>query len=94
MSQITDYYMDMAERDVYMQLALTAVKARLELPEIAVFPSRSHWTFYEEDGGVLIVESTVTTKDGTGAEVVRPFLVRFENGEFVSVTFTENSAAS
>lgn len=87
-SQVTDYYMDMAERDVFMEAVLEEVKARLELPEVAVFPSRNHWNFYEE-GNVLTVESTVTTKDGSGAETVRPFRARFEDGSFVSLTFTE-----
>lgn len=90
-SQMTDYYMDMSERDVYMQAALDEVKARLDLPEVAVFPSRSHWTFQEEEGDVLIVSSTVTTKGGSGAETVRPFQVRFQEGSFVSVTFTEQN---
>jgi len=88
-AQITDYYMDMSERDVYMQEVLNKVKDRLELPETAVFPSRSHWTFTEEEDGVLIVESYVTTKDGSGAETVRPFTAKFEKGSFVSLAFTE-----
>lgn len=86
---ITDYYMDMSERDVYMQDILNRVKDRLELPEVAVFPSRSHWTFTEEADGVLIIDSYVTTKDGTGEETVRPFTAKFENGSFVSLSFSE-----
>jgi len=88
-SQITDYYMDMSERDVYMQEVMNKVKDRLELPEVAVFPSRSHWTFTEEADSVLIVESYVTTKDGSGTESVRPFTAKFEKDKFVSVTFAE-----
>lgn len=88
-SQLTDYYMDMSERDVYMEVVLREVKARLDLPEVAVFPSRSHWTFTEEEEGVLVIESTVTTKDGTGKETVRPFRARFEDGSFDSVTFLD-----
>ena len=87
-SQVTDYYMDMAERDVYMEAVLEEVKSRVDLPELAVFPSRNHWNFYEE-GNVLTVESTVTTKDGSGAETVRPFRARFEDGSLVSLTFPE-----
>ena len=84
---ITDHYMDMSERDVYMQTALVEVKARLDLPEVAVFPSRPHWTFTEEEGGTLVVESFVTTKDGTGKAQNRPFRVLFQKGKFQSVTF-------
>jgi len=86
---ITDYYMDMSERDAYMQQVLYKVKDRLELPEAAVFPSRSHWTFKEEADDVLIVESYVTTKDSTGTAANRPFTAKFEKGEFVSVTIAE-----
>ena len=88
-SQLTDYYMDMAERDIYMEAAIREVKSQLPLPEVAVFPSRSHWTFTEKEENVLIVESTVTTKDGSGEEKVRPFRARFEDGSLVSVTFQE-----
>ena len=88
-SQVTDYYMDMSERDIFMQEVLNKVKDRLELPEVAVFPSRSHWTFTEEEDGVLIVESYVTTKDGTGAETVRYFTARFEDASLVSLTLSE-----
>lgn len=88
-SQVTDYYMDMSERDIFMQEVLNKVKDRLELPEVAVFPSRSHWTFTEEEDGVLIVESYVTTKDGTGVETVRYFTARFEDASLVSLTLSE-----
>ena len=89
-AQITDFYLDMAERDKYMDAALEAVKSRLDLPEVASFPSRSHWTFTEsEDRTLLTVESTVTTKDGAGTEFTLPFQVRFEEGELASVNFLE-----
>ena len=91
-SQITDYYLDMAERDVYMQTVLDEVKARLDLPELAVFPSRSHWEYSEEEGDVVVVKSFVTTKDGTGAETDRPFQAKFEKGSFLSVTFLEEES--
>ena len=87
-SPITDYYMGMETRDKYMETVIKEVKKKVDLPELAVFPSRSHWVFTEEEENVLIVESTVTTKDGTGAETVRPFRARIEKGKVVSVTFT------
>lgn len=83
---ITEHYMDMSERDVYMQIVLNEVKDRLELPEVAVFPSRPYWVF-KEDGRTLTVESYVTTKDGSGGEEKRPFKAIFEKGKFQSLTF-------
>lgn len=88
-SKVTDYYLGQDQRDDYLKATLSAVRARLTFPETAVFPSRSHWTFTEEEDGVLIVESYVTTKDGTGAETVRYFTARFEDASLVSLTLSE-----
>ena len=62
------------------------MKKELDVPETAVFPSRSGWTF-EMDGGNVTVTSTVTAKDNSGQAVTRGFLALFEEGELVSLTF-------
>ena len=83
---ITDYYLTLAQRDDYLSDTLAAVKKELDVPETAVFPSRSGWTF-EMDGGNVTVTSTVTAKDNSGQAVTRGFLALFEEGELVSLTF-------
>ena len=90
-SKITDYYLDTDQRDVYLAATLTAVKARLELPETAVFPSKSKWT-YTMEGENVTVESFVTTHDGSGEETTRQFVARFESGEFASLEFLEEES--
>lgn len=83
---ITDFYLSSAQRDVYLSACLTAVRARLDLPETAVFPSKSGWE-YTMDGSKVSVRSTVTAKDTTGQEVKRAFQAEFEDGSFVSISF-------
>lgn len=82
---ITDFYLDAATRDVYLSATLTAVKARLELPETAEFPSKGSWR-YTMDGENVTVESTVTSKTNSGETQTRPFTAKFEKGSFVSIT--------
>lgn len=90
-AKITDYYLGSEERDVYLAAALTAVKARLDLPETAVFPSKSKWT-YNMDGDTVTVSSFVTTHDASGTETTQNFLITFEGGEFVSLDFTDENS--
>lgn len=86
LGQVTDYYLGAAARGAYLATALEAVKARLELPETAVFPARSKWR-YELDGDKVTVRASVTVKNAAAVEEVRPFAVEFEQGEFVGVSF-------
>lgn len=83
---VTNFYLGTEARDSYLSVCLTAVKSRLELPETAVFPAKSAWK-YSMDGDKVTVESTVTVKNTSGIEETRPFMVEFEKGEFVSVSF-------
>ena len=83
---VTDYYLSGPERDVYLAVCLDAVKSRLDVPETAVFPSKSNWK-YTMDGNKVTVNSTVSYKDPTGQESTVPFQVDFEDGAFVSFTF-------
>lgn len=92
-AQATDFYLGTAERDVYLSQTLTAVKARLDIPETAVFPSKSHWSYTTEEKTVT-VQSTVTTKNASGEAETRPFTAVFENKKFVSVTLGEPQPAS
>lgn len=87
-ASITDFYLDAATRDVYLSATLTAVKARLELPETAEFPSKGSWR-YIMDGENVTVESTVTSKTGSGGTEKRSFQAKFEKGSFVSITLGE-----
>lgn len=82
---ITNFYLDAATRDVYLSATLTAVKARLDFPETAEFPSKSNW-HYTMDGENVTVESTVTSKTTSGEMETRSFLAKFEKGSFVSIT--------
>ena len=86
-SPITDYYLDMAERDIYLSLTLTAVKSRLEVPEAAVFPSKSSWEYTMGEGTQVTVRSTVTCRDASGKEEERAFVAHFEDGAFASLEF-------
>jgi len=86
---ITDYYLGRARRDEYLVATLAAVKARLDFPETAVFPSRSSWS-YTMDGENVTVQSTVTAKDGSGKETVYPFQAQFTGDELVSLTFDKD----
>ncbi len=86
-SPITDYYLDMAERDIYLSLTLTAVKSRLEIPETAVFPSKSSWEYTMGEGTQVTVRSTVTCRDASGKEEERAFVAHFEDGAFASLEF-------
>ena len=91
-AQATDFYLGSDERDQYLALALTAVKARLEFPELASFHAKSGWDYTMEENKVT-VKSTVSIKTAGGGEEVRPFLVEFEDGEFVSITLGEPTTA-
>lgn len=82
---ITDYYLDIAERDIYLSLTLTAVKSRLDFPETAVFPSKSKWDYTMGEDGNVTVQSTVTCRDASGKEITRAFQVLFEDGAFASM---------
>ena len=84
-AQATDFYLSSAQRDHYLSMCLTAVNARLPLPETASYPAKSGWN-YTSDGDKVTVESTVTTKDANGTPVTQAFTVEFEEGEFVSVS--------
>lgn len=84
-AQATDFYLSSAERDNYLSMCLTAVNARLPLPETASYPAKSAWS-YTTDGNKVTVESTVTTKDSNGTPVTQAFTAEFEDGEFVSVS--------
>lgn len=86
-AQVTDFYLGTEERDTYLSLTLPAVKGKLDLPETAVFPSKSHWeyTMEEENNGVT-VRSTVTTKTANGGAETRDFEAVFEKGKLVSIT--------
>ena len=83
---VTEFYLDGAQRDVYLSACLDAVRARLEVPEAAVFPSKSGWQ-YSMDGDKVTVNSTVTVKTASGQESTRPFRVEFEGGSLVSFAF-------
>ncbi|MDE7218817.1 MAG: zinc ribbon domain-containing protein [Oscillospiraceae bacterium] len=85
---VTDFYMGLEQRDALLSVCLSAVKARLDLPETAVFPAKSKWT-YTTDGDKVTVQSTVTVKNASGQEETRPFIVEFEKGDFVSMSFVE-----
>ena len=87
-SQLSDHYLGQDDRDVYMDKALEEIQGRLDLPETAVFPSRSKWEFREE-GEQVIVQSSVTAKNTSGVETQFPFEVVFENQEIVSVKMGE-----
>lgn len=89
---ITKFYLDAATRDVYLSATLTAVKARLDLPETAEFPSKSNWR-YTLDGENVTVESTVTSKTNSGEMETRSFLAKFEKGSFVSITIEKPDEA-
>ncbi|MBD5162711.1 MAG: hypothetical protein HDT14_12030 [Oscillibacter sp.] len=89
---ITEFYLDAATRDVYLAATLTAVKARLDLPETAEFPSKSSWR-YTMDGENVTVESTVTSKTNSGEMETCSFLAKFEEGSFVSITLEKPDEA-
>ena len=86
---VTDFYMGLEQRDALLSVCLSAVKARLDVPESAVFPSKSGWTYTSSDDDRVTVQSTVTCKNASGQEETRPFTVEFEKGEFVSLSFQE-----
>lgn len=92
MEPITKFYLDAATRDVYLSATLTAVRARLDLPETAEFPSRSGWR-YTMDGENVTVESTVTSRTNSGEMETRSFLAKFEKGSFVSITLEKPGGA-
>lgn len=83
---ITDYYLTLAQRDDYLADTLDAVKKELAVPETAVFPARSGWSF-EMDGGNVTVASSVTAREGSGQTVTRSFTAYFTDGELSSLTF-------
>lgn len=83
-AQATDFYLDSAERDEYLALALTAVKMNLEFPELASFHAKSGWDYTMEDNRVT-VRSSVSIKTAGGGVEARAFQVNFEDGEFVSI---------
>ncbi len=88
---ITDFYLSSAQRDVYLSACLTAVRARLDLPETAVFPSKSGWE-YTLNGNKVSVQSHVTFKSTSGQEVTRSFQAEFEDGSFVSINIEGGDA--
>lgn len=83
----TDFYLGSAQRDHYLSLCLTAVKARLTLPETAVFPAKTAWTFTAGEDKKMTVESTVTTKDDAGAAHTQAFTAEFEGDKLASLSF-------
>lgn len=86
-AQITDFYMDGDTRDGYLSDTLAAVRAKLDFPETATFPSRSGW-HYTMDGENVIVESSVTFRNTSGSEETQTFQALFEGGELSSLTFS------
>lgn len=84
---ITDFYMDGDTRDGYLSDTLAAVRAKLDFPETAVFPSRSGWS-YTMDEETVTVESSVTFKNTSGSEETQTFQAVFEGGELTSLTFS------
>lgn len=94
-AQVTDFYLGTTERDEYLSLTLPAVKDKLDLPETAVFPSKSHWEYIMEDeNSGVTVRSTVTTKNATGGEETRTFEAKFEKGKLISITLGSPETAS
>ena len=89
-SQLGEHYLGMEDRDELMMAALKEVQGRLDLPETAVFPSRSKWQFHE-DGGQVIVQASVNAKNTSGVAADTPFTVVFEGKEVVSVTLGETA---
>lgn len=85
---VTNFYLDLEARDEYLAATLSAVRARLEVPEAAVFPSRSHWSF-ALDGKHVTVQSSVTAIFEAGKEETKTFVAEFEDGELASLTFGE-----
>lgn len=92
-AQATDFYLDSAERDDYLALALDAVKAELEFPELASFHAKSGWDYTMEDNRVT-VRSTVSVKTSGGGTETRSFQVNFEDGKFVSINLSAPTSAS
>ena len=92
-AQATDFYLDSAERDEYLALALAAVKAELEFPELASFHAKSGWDYTMEDNRVT-VRSTVSVKTSGGGTETRSFQVNFEDGKFVSIDLSAPTATA
>ena len=88
-SQLSEHYLNAEDRDALMVEALDAVKSRLDLPETAVFPSRSNWN-YTEDGDRVIVSATVTAKKNSGVTADIPFEVIFEGKEVTAVSLGDS----
>lgn len=87
----SDFYLSSVQRDHYLELCLTAVKSRLTLPETAVFPAKTAWKYTMNDKNVT-VESTVTTKDDSGAFRTQLFTAEFEDGDFATISFQDAAA--
>ena len=88
LSQLSEHYLNAEDRDELMVAALDAVKGHLDLPDTAVFPSRSKWN-YTEDGERVIVSVVVKAKNTSNVETEYPFEVVFEGKEVVSVTLKD-----
>ena len=60
---VTEFYLNAAQRDVYLSASLDAVRARLEIPETAVFPAKSKWVYTLEGEKVTCLLYTSDAAD-------------------------------
>lgn len=81
---ITNFYVNSADRDSYRVSAQLAVNQLLNYPDTAKYPAISGWRFGIEEG-VVIVQSSVTSKNALGVEATLNFQVKFESGTIISL---------
>lgn len=84
LAQVTDFYVNSADRDNFRVSSQLAVNQLLNYPDTAKYPAISGWAFALEDG-IVIVQSSVEAKNAFGVEESLSFQVKFENENIVSL---------
>ena len=84
LAKVSDFYVSREDRDKYRVSAQMLVNELLLVPDSAEYPALSGWSFGME-GGVVVVQSTVTSKNAFGVEVKNKFQVKFQNENPISL---------
>lgn len=81
---ITNYYVNSADRDSYRVSTQLAVNQLLNYPDTAKYQAISGWRFGIEEG-IVIVQSSVTSKNALGVEATLDFQVKFDHSSIISL---------
>ena len=84
LAKVSDFYVNREERDKYRVTAQMLINQLLLVPDSAKYPAQSGWAFGLEDG-VVIVQSSVKSKNAFGVALENRFQITFKDGNPISL---------